>query len=183
MFIPGFGEETNEHVKLILSKVDTVPNCCLIKAVGQIDTWNSTYFQRQCELCISFGYPNIIFDLSGLNYVSSTGIGAFTFLLKSAKNSKGDLVLLHIQQKVFEVFQLLGFNQFFTIPSNMDEAIGHFLPKEDAELIDEAPKVFPKIFSCPFCRKNLKAAKEGRYRCSNCRSIIRITPLGDVQIS
>lgn len=181
MIVPGFGEERNEHVRLVLSKVDAVPNCCLIRAVGQIDTSNSTYFQRQCELCISFGFPNIIFDLGGLNYVSSTGIGAFTFLLKSAKDKKGDLVLLHIQQKVFEVFQLLGFNQFFTIPANMDEAISHFLPKEEAEFVDETP-IFPKVFSCPFCRKTLKAAKEGRYRCSSCRSIIRLTPLGEVLI-
>ncbi len=178
-FVPGFGDEKNEHVKLDLSIVKEVPRCCLIKVTGQIDTWNSTFFQRQCELCCSFGYPNIIFDMSSLNYVSSTGIGAFTFLLKSAQQAKGDIVLIHIQQRVFEVFQLLGFEQFFTIPANYDEAIGHFLPKEDAEFID-SPKIFPKVFTCPFCKKNLKAPREGRYRCSGCRGIIRVTPLGEV---
>ena len=33
------------------------------------------------------------------------------------------LVLLEIQPKVYEVFQLLGFSQFFNIKDNLDEAL------------------------------------------------------------
>ena len=38
----------------------------------------------------------------------------------------GDLVLLEIQPKVNEVFQLLGFSQFFAIKKSLEEAVDFF---------------------------------------------------------
>ncbi|MDX9958981.1 MAG: anti-sigma F factor antagonist, partial [Spirochaetia bacterium] len=39
---------------------------------------------------------------------------------------------------------------------------------------------FPKIFSCPICNKKLKAAKPGRFRCSECKTILAIDNSGQV---
>ena len=68
----------------------------------------------------------LIFNCGGLNYVSSTGIGSFTAFLKAVKPRGGDIVLLEIQPKVYEVFQLLGFSQFFNIKDNLEEATAFF---------------------------------------------------------
>jgi anti-anti-sigma regulatory factor len=43
------------------------------------------------------------------------------------KPKGGDLVLLEIQPKVNEVFQLLGFSQFFAIKKSLEEPIDFFL--------------------------------------------------------
>jgi anti-anti-sigma factor len=67
----------------------------------------------------------LIFNCAGLDYVSSTGIGSFTSFLKLLKPKGGDLVLLDIQPKVDEVFQLLGFSQFFAIKKSLEEAIDY----------------------------------------------------------
>ena len=118
----------------------------------------------------------MIFHCSGLNYVSSTGIGSFTAFLKAVKPRGGDLVLLEIQPKVYEVFQLLGFSQFFNIKDNLDEAI-EFFTKGGTKVESE---VFPKIFKCPICSKKLKAVKAGRFRCSECKTILAIDNNGQV---
>ena len=90
--------------------------------------------------------------------------------------TKGNSVLadvktlyLEIQSKVYEVFQLLGFSQFFNIKENTEDAI-HFFNQE----VEVEEKVFPKIFACPVCSKRLKASKAGRFRCSECKTILAI---------
>jgi len=108
--------------------------------------------------------------------VSSTGIGSFTAFLKSVKPRGGDLVLLEIQPKVYEVFQLLGFSQFFNIKENLEESVAFFADKGDQEKAGP----FPKIFKCPICSKKLKAVKAGRFRCSECKTILAIDNAGQV---
>ena len=117
-----------------------------------------------------------MFQCGGLNYVSSTGIGSFTAFLKAVKPRGGDLVLLEIQPKVYEVFQLLGFSQFFNIKDNLDESINFFRNGAAAETVS----LFPKIFVCPICSKKLKALKPGRFRCSECKTILAIDSAGQV---
>jgi len=87
------------------------------------------------------------------------------------------LVLLEIQPKVYEVFQLLGFSQFFNIKDNLEE-VHRLLPQQGTA--SEKTSVFPKIFSCPICSKKLKAVKPGRFRCSECKTILAIDNAGQV---
>ena len=90
---------------------------------GYLDTYNSPEFQSHINELINSGVKYILFNLSGLNYISSTGIGAFTSFMKILKQKKGSMVLIGIQEKVMEVFQLLGFTRFFKIASTLDEAL------------------------------------------------------------
>ena len=175
-FIPGFDDDRDESLKISLSTLDGVDSGVLVNLNGYIDTYNSVYFQKQINKIISAGYSNIVFACSGLNYVSSTGIGSFTSFLKLVKPKGGDIVLMNIQPKVFEVFQLLGFSQFFNIKTSLTDAIDAFRKDDSPEQIS----VFPKAVSCPVCSRKLKATKSGRFRCSDCKSIIAIDQAGNV---
>ena len=123
--VPGFNDEKDDSLKINLEKVTGIENSILIYLSGYIDTYNSLFFQKRIAKIIEAGYINIIFNCASLNYVSSTGIGSFTAFLKMLKPKGGDIVLLEIQPKVYEVFQLLGFSQFFNIKDSIDDAI-HF---------------------------------------------------------
>ena len=174
--VPGFDEEKDESLKIRLYKPEGTDNCLVINLTGYIDTYNSNFFQKRINRAIEAGFARLIFNCSGLNYVSSTGIGSFTAFLKAVKPRNGDLVLLEIQPKVYEVFQLLGFAQFFNIKDNVDEAIEFFsqgAAKPDVGL-------FPKVFKCPICSTKLKAGKPGRFRCSNCKTILAINNSGQI---
>ena len=176
--IPKFDDDKDESLKIRLEKVSDVEGCLVLALSGYIDTYNSNFFQKQVQRAIEAGFIRLIFHCGGLNYVSSTGIGSFTAFLKAVKPKGGDLVLLEIQPKVYEVFQLLGFSQFFNIIDNLDSSIGFFRNEQ----IEEEPEVFPKIFPCPICGKKLKAVKSGRFRCSECKSILAINNLGVVSL-
>ncbi|OHD19371.1 MAG: anti-sigma F factor antagonist [Spirochaetes bacterium GWC1_27_15] len=145
---------------------------------GFLDTYNSSDFQREVNKIIESGYLKLLFNCTELNYVSSTGIGAFTAFLKTLKQKGGDLVLANLQPKVFEVFQLLGFSKFFNITQNPDE--GKKILKGQKE--EAVQSNFPKIFKCPICKKNLKAAKAGRFRCTECKTILNVDNEGHVSL-
>ena len=174
--VPGFDEEKDDSLKIRLQKVDQVEGCLILYLTGYIDTYNSNFFQKRVTKAIESNYIRLIFNCGGLNYVSSTGIGSFTAFLKAVKPRGGDLVLLEIQPKVYEVFQLLGFSQFFNIKDNAEEAVDYFVKGGQTG----STNVFPKIFKCPICSKKLKATRAGRFRCSECKTILAIDNSGQV---
>ncbi|MCR4940157.1 MAG: STAS domain-containing protein [Treponemataceae bacterium] len=173
--IPGFNDEKDDSLKISLEKVETVDNCIILYLNGYVDTYNSELFKKRVSKVVDAGYVNLIFNCTSLNYVSSTGIGALTSFQKLVKPRGGDIVLFEIQSKVYEVFQLLGFSQFFNIKESQEDAIDFF--KAEPEIQES---VFPKIFACPVCSKKLKATKAGRFRCSECKSILAIDNQGQV---
>jgi len=173
--VPGFNDEKEDSLKITLQKVDQVRNGIILYLNGYIDTYNSSFFQKRVAKVVDAGYKNLIFNCAALNYVSSTGIGSFTAFLKMVKPSGGDIVLLEIQSKVYEVFQLLGFSQFFNIKGSAEEAIAFF----KQGVITETG-IFPKIFTCPVCSKKLKAPRSGRFRCSECKTILAVDANGQV---
>lgn len=175
--VPGFDDEKDDSLKISLEKVDSIPSGICIYLNGYIDTYNSTFFQQKIQKIVEAGFLNLIFNCSSLNYVSSTGIGSFTAFLKMVKPRGGDIVLLEIQPKVYEVFQLLGFSQFFNIKDTLQDAVVFF--KSDTPVVSS---VFPKVFACPVCTKRLRAMKAGRFRCSQCKSILAIDGEGQISL-
>jgi len=174
--VSGFDDEKDESLKLKLEKIKEIEEGLILHLTGYIDTYNSSYFQKRVQKVIEAGYNRLIFQCAGLNYVSSTGVGSFTSFLKALKSRGGDLVLLGIQPKVYEVFQLLGFSQFFNIKNSLEEAVNFFVKGSSND--DES--IFPKVFACPICSKKLKALKPGRFRCSECKTILAIDNAGQV---
>ncbi|MDR0316735.1 MAG: STAS domain-containing protein [Treponema sp.] len=177
--ISGFDDEKDESLSIKLKEVDELEHCLQLSLTGYIDTYNSNFFQKQVQRVIDEGYTRLIFHCGGLNYVSSTGIGSFTAFLKNVKPLGGDVVLLEVQPKVFEVFQLLGFAQFFNIKDTLEDSLGVFGGQLTAEILDE---LFPLVFSCPICSKKLKALKPGRFRCSECKSVLAVSDSGQASL-
>jgi anti-anti-sigma factor len=174
--VVGFDTDKDDSLKIDLKRIDGVETGITLVLQGYIDTYNSASFQKRVTRAIEGGYNKLIFDCGGLNYVSSTGIGSFTSFLKTLKSAGGDLVLLDVQPKVYEVFQLLGFSQFFNIRDKAEDALNYFKGGAQSTI----GTIFPKVFDCPICSKKLKAIKAGRFRCSECKTILAVDNDGKV---
>jgi len=149
-------------------KYELKNDMAIINLAGNLTTYNSQFFMGRVDLIIKSGIKKYIFDMSGVKYVSSTGIGAFTSILRDLDKfvPKGEMVLCGVQPKVFEIFNLLGFTSFFRYFDNQNIAENHFMKN--------IVSIFPKILMCPACQHKLKATKSGRFKCSTCKSIIVI---------
>jgi anti-sigma B factor antagonist len=163
--VPGFDDEKNESIRMRLQKTEEVEGCLIVHAAGYIDIYNTEFFRKRMEKAIESGFVRIVIEMSRVTYVSSTGIGAFVSLLRTVKHGNGDLVLNHVQPKVYEIFRLLGFSQFFAFMENLEESIAHFSQSF------ESPE-FSTAFRCPICSKMLKASRVGRFRCGECKTIL-----------
>jgi len=172
--VSGFDNEKDDTLEIRLEKIQDVAGCLVLYLTGYIDTYNSGKFQKRVAKAIEAGYIRLIFDIADTETVSSAEIGCYTAFLKAIKPRGGDLVLLRMKPKVYEVYQLLGFSQFFNIQANLDEAVAFFATS------DQGGKVvsFPRIFKCPVCSMKLKAIRAGRFRCSECKTILAIDNRG-----
>ena len=173
-----------DSLKIIPMQVGGDGSSVQLILTGYLDTYNSPEFQNHINGLINSGIKTIIFNCNGLNYISSTGIGAFTSFLKLLKQKKGDMVLYGLQKKVMEVFELLGFTKFFKIAVDLDDALRML----QADGSDGQPQgshgtqegVFPLIFECPHCSKKLKTSKPGKFRCSGCKGVVAVNQQGEV---
>ena len=153
-----------DSLKLIITEIPNNNDAVILKLDGLIDTYNSSLLQKEVLDTLS----------SKLTYVSSTGIGTFTVFLKSIKEKNGTIVLTSLQQKVLEIFQLLGFSKFFTIIDTLDESL------KTLGITSNEESCFPKVLECPSCSRKLKASKSGKFRCIQCNAIICISPDGSI---
>ncbi len=177
--IESFNNEKDKSLKIQLKKISSLKQCVIIVLTGYIDTYNSTFFSKRIMTLVQNGYMQLIFDCSRLDYVSSTGIGAFTTFLKAVKEKNGDVSLVNLQPRVYEVFQLLGFSGFFHIKNSLEAAMQVFKRNDNDEPVLD---IFSKVFSCPICMKKLKAPSAGRFRCVECKTIITVNKNGQVSV-
>jgi anti-anti-sigma factor len=162
-----------DSLKLNIEDIANNSDAIILKLDGLIDTYNSSLLQKEVLNTLS-SYTKVIFDCSKLTYVSSTGIGTFTVFLKHVKEKNGTIILTGLQQKVLEIFQLLGFSKFFNIIDTLDESL------KTLGITSNEESCFPKVLECPSCSKKLKASKPGKFRCIQCNAIICISYDGSI---
>jgi anti-anti-sigma factor len=174
--VPGFDNEEVQNLRIDLHDISAGKEIISLHITGYIDATNTAGFQKLVSKVTDAGYMKLVFVCNSLNYLSSSGIGSFTGFYNTVKPKGGNIVLVGIQPKVFEVFQLLGFTSFFIIMNSMDEAVAFFNKNTNPG----EKSVYPGIIPCPVCMAKLKVLKTGRYRCSKCKGLINVDENGVV---
>jgi len=90
---------------------------------GRIDTTNSAAFEAEIDEVFKSGEKNIIFNCSGLNYISSSGLRVFLVAQKKTISMQGKLCLCNLQPSIREIFVISGFSTIFRIFDSLEEAI------------------------------------------------------------
>lgn len=81
--------------------------------VGRLDTNSSPALEAELKQSVS-GVKELIFDFSGVEYISSAGL---RILLAAQKvmNRQGGMKLIGVSADVMEVFEITGFSDILTI--------------------------------------------------------------------
>ncbi|GHU25383.1 anti-sigma factor antagonist [Spirochaetia bacterium] len=176
--VPEFDDNYDENLHIELRVIREVEHGLYISLSGYIDTDNSELLQKRLTKIVKAGYVRLIVQCAQLQSVSSTGVSAFAQLLKSIKTRKGQLVFVNVQQKVRQVFQLLGFSTTFQFEDSFDRAI-HVI---NAGTDRQEPALFPVIIICPRCVQKVRIHKPGDFRCSWCKAALTLEPTGRVRL-
>ncbi len=88
----------------------------------RIDASSATDFKQKLIDWISQGHRRILLDLSRVDFVDSSGLGAIVSGLKTI-GTNGDMVICGIRDTVMSLFQLTRMNRVFQIFPSQDEAV------------------------------------------------------------
>lgn len=86
-----------------------------LKIKGEIDASNSVILDEAIQELIQDGAVSILVDGTGLEYISSAGLGVFMSYLEDFMDQGISLKLYGLPPKVFEVFKILGLDQLIPI--------------------------------------------------------------------
>ena len=80
---------------------------------GRLDTQTAPELEKEVD-AITSGVKELIFDMAGLEYVSSAGLRV---ILKAQKiiNAQGSMKLISVNDSIMEVFDITGFVDILTI--------------------------------------------------------------------
>jgi len=98
-------------------------NIVVVTLKGALDAHTFEQFQGMMHDLFDQGHYRLAMDLSGIEYISSAGVGVFFSALTEARENNGTVVLMNISTCVRDVFNLLGLGQMFTLVDDRDVAI------------------------------------------------------------
>ena len=89
---------------------------------GSIDASTSPNVEEAVNAAIVGGSKRLIFDMTGVNYISSAGLRALLMAAKKAKAAGGGVAVYGLQTGVEEVFTVAGFGKIVPIASSDADA-------------------------------------------------------------
>lgn len=104
-------------------QIQNDPAFDLLSVSGEIDASSSIELDNAIISAVATPTTKLIVDLSGLDYISSAGLGVFISHLEDLRQKDKQLILSGLKENVFEVFRILGLEQIITIVPTKDEAI------------------------------------------------------------
>lgn len=96
----------------------------LLKPASQnIDVTVSTEFKSRVADLINRGHLFFLLDLSQVDFIDSSGLGAMISILKTLRLHNGDLVLCDLKPTVLNLLQLTRMHNVFIIRATEKEGI------------------------------------------------------------
>ena len=95
-----------------------------VALVGRLDTETAPSLDAELQRVLATQVKVIVFDLSGLDYISSAGLGALFRAQKAMKARSGEALLVNPQpqvQKVFDIVKAVDVKTVFRDVAELDE--------------------------------------------------------------
>ena len=90
---------------------------------GYLDAHTAPEFENALQTLVDENRVRIVVNLRDLNYISSAGLGVFMGFIENIREKEGDIKLTEMTEKVYRVFDLLGFPVLYEIFNSEAEAI------------------------------------------------------------
>lgn len=97
-------------------------NCQIFRLTGLLDAFSEPTFRRVIGNCIEEGPSNVILDLSQIDFVDSSGLGALVQLVKKAQNASGSLQIV-TNARVTQTVKLVRLEKFLSMQPSVEEAV------------------------------------------------------------
>ena len=93
---------------------------------GYLDAHTAPDFEAVLQQLVEEERVCIVVNMSDLTYISSAGLGVFMGFIEDVRGKGGDIKLAELTEKVFRVFDLLGFPVLYEIFEKESEAVDKY---------------------------------------------------------
>ncbi|MEX1114270.1 MAG: STAS domain-containing protein [Akkermansiaceae bacterium] len=100
------------------------PHATVLALHGRLDGHTSLVVTAHLDSILAKGPGQLIFDLSGLEYVSSAGLRVFLTAAKKCQTIGGVAIFAALPPAILDVFELSGFLAVLQVRSTVAEALG-----------------------------------------------------------
>lgn len=98
----------------------------IVDISGDLDAHTSIQLERTLQELIDKQRTNIVINFSKLNYISSAGLGVFMSFIDEVRSKGGDIKFSNMPEKIFQIFDLLGFPLLYEIYDDENKAVEKF---------------------------------------------------------
>ncbi|MEB3294706.1 MAG: STAS domain-containing protein [Synechococcales bacterium] len=102
-------------------------NYQLFRLTGLLDAFSEATFRKVLVKCVEDGPKNIVLDLSKIDFVDSSGLGALVQIAKKAQTESGTLQIV-TNPRVTQTVKLVRLEQFLSLQASVESAIANVKP-------------------------------------------------------
>lgn len=103
-----------------------VDNVHVLELQGELDAHTASKLEDSLKTLIDTNKHSIIVNCRQLEYIASAGLGVFMAYIEDVRDLGGDIKLTNMTDKVYNVFDLLGFPTLYDIFPDESEAVERF---------------------------------------------------------
>jgi len=105
-------------------KIDTKldGDILIVKVSGDVDASSSITLDNAISKVLNDGHKKILIDGNEMHYISSAGLGVFMSYLQDFEKENVKMALFGMNDKVVNVFKILGLDQLIKMVESEDEA-------------------------------------------------------------
>lgn len=98
----------------------------VLRIQGYLDAHTAPNFERQLDQARNNGALRIVIDCSGLNYISSAGLGLLVDAYRAVKPEGGELKVAAMSPAIADIFDILGFSKVIPVYRTVEQALQAF---------------------------------------------------------
>ncbi len=100
----------------------------VLQLTGRLDLASGTILKEQVKKLLSKNTTSIHLNLTGVDFINSSGLGALVSIMKEIRMFKGRLTLSNLANYVQEIFDITQLSHIFEIFSSEEEAVSSYQP-------------------------------------------------------
>ena len=112
-----------KNFSISLRDVETIS---VLDISGELDAHTASRLENSLKSLIDQNKYNIIVNCRSLEYIASAGLDVFMAYIEDVRGLGGDIKLTNMNERVYNVFDLLGFPTLYDILDDESEAIQSF---------------------------------------------------------
>jgi anti-sigma B factor antagonist len=105
----------------------------VVAVTGELELATAPRLRQQVVSIVGGGRCHLMIDLSAVDFVDSVGLGVVVGALKRARTRGGDLVVVGVSARIYELFEITRLDEIIAIFPDVAAALAAVGPAPNAD--------------------------------------------------